>query len=125
MSSGEYEEDDKLNAEYCAAYKWKEVDAKNLSKMSKAFRLDTKEFDYIYGTDTGATNTCTDFDAVKKPSHYTEGRKFEPIDVIEDWKLGFNLGNAVKYISRAGRKDNTKQDLEKAIFYIQRVIKQL
>jgi hypothetical protein len=43
---------------------------------------------------------------VNHPSHYAEGRKYEPIDVIEDWELGFNLGNTVKYISRAGRKDD-------------------
>ena len=45
------------------------------------------------------------FDPVKKPSHYTAGRKYEPKDVIRDWDLNFNLGNAVKYISRAGRKN--------------------
>lgn len=45
-------------------------------------------------------------DAVNHPSHYAEGREYEPIDVILDWGLGFNLGNTVKYISRAGRKDD-------------------
>lgn len=57
---------------------------------------------------------------VQHPSHYAEGRKYEPIDVISDWNLDFDLGNAIKYISRAGRKDSTKtkEDLEKAIFYI-------
>lgn len=43
---------------------------------------------------------------VNHPSHYAEGREYEPIDVILDWDLGFNLGNTVKYISRAGRKDD-------------------
>ena len=62
------------------------------------------------------------FDPVNKPSHYTEGREFETIDVIEDWGLGFHLGNAVKYISRAGRKDPDKlhQDISKAIWYLER-----
>ena len=59
---------------------------------------------------------------VNHPSHYAEGRKYEPIDVIEDWELGFNLGNTVKYISRAGRKDNIIQDLEKAAWYLNREI---
>ena len=54
------------------------------------------------------------FDAVKRPSHYAEGRKYEPKDVIRDWGLNFNLGSAVKYISRAGRKDDILQDLNKA-----------
>lgn len=57
--------------------------------------------------------------AVKHPSHYAEGRKYEPKDVIRDWKLNFNLGNAVKYLARAGRKDDIVQDLKKAQEYIQ------
>jgi hypothetical protein len=58
------------------------------------------------------------FDPVNNPSHYCEGRMYEPIDVINDWHLGFDLGNAVKYISRAGRKNDAVEDLKKAIFYI-------
>jgi hypothetical protein len=58
-------------------------------------------------------------DNIKHPSHYTEGRKFEPKDVIRDWGLNFNLGSAVKYISRAGRKDDIVQDLKKAQQFIQ------
>lgn len=56
--------------------------------------------------------------AVKSPLHYTEGRKFEPKDVIRDWGLNFNLGSALKYIARAGRKGNTVEDLEKAREYL-------
>lgn len=52
-----------------------------------------------------------DFDAVSHPSHYTEGLKYEP--------LNFNLGNAVKYVSRAGRKGDKIEDLLKAIQYIE------
>ena len=62
------------------------------------------------------------FDPVNKPSHYAEGRQFETIEVIEDWKLSYRLGNCVKYISRAGRKGDRKQDLEKALWYLQREI---
>ena len=64
-------------------------------------------------------------DPVNKPAHYIEGRRFEPIDVIEDWGLGFCLGNAVKYISRAGRKGDTMEDLEKARWYLDRYIAKL
>ena len=53
-------------------------------------------------------------DLIKRPSHYTAGRKYEPKDVIRDWELNFNLGSAVKYISRAGRKGDKIEDLEKA-----------
>jgi hypothetical protein len=61
--------------------------------------------------------------SVNHPSHYNVG-KIEAIQVIEDWQLGFHLGNAVKYICRAGRKDgNTaQQDIEKAIWYLKRFI---
>lgn len=58
-------------------------------------------------------------DIIKHPSHYAEGRNFEPKDVIRDWGLNFNLGSAVKYISRAGRKDGIVQDLKKAQQFIQ------
>ena len=53
-------------------------------------------------------------DIIAHPSHYTDGRKYEPKDVIRDWALNFNLGSAVKYISRAGRKDDILVDLKKA-----------
>ena len=52
-------------------------------------------------------------DVVKHPAHYCYG-KYEPKDVIRDWGLNFNLGSTVKYIARAGRKDDIIQDLKKA-----------
>lgn len=57
---------------------------------------------------------------VEHPKHYTDGRKYEPKDVIRDWDLNFNLGNAVKYISRAGRKNGESdiKDLMKAREYL-------
>ena len=65
-------------------------------------------------------------DNVNHPSHYTSG-KIEVIDFIEDKELGFHLGNAVKYISRAGRKNPDKivEDLQKAVWYINREIGRL
>ena len=59
-----------------------------------------------------------DHNAVKSPKHYTEGRRFEPKDVIRDWRLNFNLGSALKYIARAGRKGDIVEDLEKAREYL-------
>ena len=53
-------------------------------------------------------------DIIKAPSHYVDGREYEPKDVIRDWGLNFNLGSAVKYISRAGRKGDKLEDLQKA-----------
>lgn len=62
-------------------------------------------------------------DAVNHPSHYTDG-SIEVIDYIEDKNLGYHLGNAIKYISRAGKKnkDKTIEDLQKAVWYINRYI---
>lgn len=64
---------------------------------------------------------------VEHPNHYGgENDPFETIKVINAWNLNFNLGNAVKYISRAGKKDPKKhvEDLKKARFYIDYEIKQ-
>ena len=63
-------------------------------------------------------------DVVKHPAHYCYG-KYEPKDVIRDWGLNFNLGSAVKYIARAGRKDDIITDLEKARWYLDREITKL
>ena len=57
-------------------------------------------------------------DNVDHPSHYCDGRKYEPVEVILDWELDFLLGNALKYISRTGRKGSDEdaiEDLEKAV----------
>jgi hypothetical protein len=65
---------------------------------------------------------------VKNPNHYGGAENiYEAIKVIENWKLDFHLGNTVKYISRAGKKDPTKEieDLKKAMFYLDRKIKNL
>ena len=60
------------------------------------------------------------------PGHYKRLDP-EPIIVIERWDLGFCLGNAVKYISRAGHKAgaDATEDLEKARWYIDREIARL
>lgn len=66
--------------------------------------------------------------AVHHPKHYGGAdNPYEAIKVIEAWELGFHLGNTVKYISRAGKKDRFKEleDLEKAAWYLQRRIKNL
>lgn len=56
------------------------------------------------------------------PNHYSQF-DIEPIDAIEDWGLGFHLGNVVKYVVRAGHKDgeDAAKDLRKAAWYIKRV----
>ena len=62
-------------------------------------------------------------EAVDHPAHYGGAdNPYEAIKVIEAWGLGFCLGNTVKYISRAGKKDAIVQDLKKARWYLDRQI---
>jgi len=62
-------------------------------------------------------------EAVNHPAHYGGADNlYEAIKVIEAWGLGFSLGNCVKYISRAGKKGSRLEDLQKALWYLQREI---
>ena len=65
-------------------------------------------------------------DSVNHPAHYTDG-KIEVIDFIEDKKLNYHRGNALKYLCRAGKKDPEKtiEDLQKAEWYLHREIQRL
>jgi hypothetical protein len=70
----------------------------------------------------------TKMEMVNHPQHYGgENNTYEAIKVIEAWNLDFCLGNAVKYISRAGKKDASKEleDLNKAVWYLNRRIEQI
>jgi hypothetical protein len=60
-------------------------------------------------------------DNIDHPSHYNAG-KYEVIEVVEDWKLDFHLGNVVKYIARAPHKASELEDLKKARWYLNRKI---
>lgn len=60
-------------------------------------------------------------DNISHPAHYT-ATAVEPINVIEEWQLGFHLGNAVKYIARCELKGKPIEDLEKARWYLDREI---
>ena len=64
---------------------------------------------------------------IDHPQHYGGDTVYECIKVIEAWNLDFCLGNAVKYISRAGKKnkETEKEDLLKAKWYIERKISQI
>lgn len=65
---------------------------------------------------------------VDHPAHYGgKDNPYEAIKVIEAWQLGFSLGNAVKYIARAGRKPDAEmsEDLRKARWYLDRAISNL
>ena len=64
---------------------------------------------------------------VDHPQHYGGDTQYEVIKVLEAWDLDFHLGNVVKYVARAGKKDKSKeiQDLEKALWYLKRKIEVL
>lgn len=67
-------------------------------------------------------------DNVNHPAHYGGAdNAYEAIKVIEAWNLDFCLGNVIKYISRAGKKEGNSliQDLEKAKWYLERRIQEL
>lgn len=63
-------------------------------------------------------------DMVNSPKHYTFG-KYEVIDIIDDWQLEFYEGQVIKYVARAKHKGNELQDLKKAQFYLNRLIKKM
>ena len=60
---------------------------------------------------------------IDHPSHYNQG--IETIEYIESWSMNFNTGNVIKYVTRAGYKDNQLEDLKKAMWYLQREIDRL
>jgi hypothetical protein len=59
-------------------------------------------------------------EVINHPPHYGGDTTYEAIKVIEAWDLGFNLGNVVKYISRADSKGTPIDDLRKAAWYLER-----
>ena len=60
---------------------------------------------------------------VNHPQHYGgQGNPYEAIKVIEAWGVGFHIGNVLKYLSRAGKKDSKLEDLKKAQWYLTRYI---
>jgi hypothetical protein len=65
-------------------------------------------------------------DIINSPDHYIKDRRHEPLEVIEDWKLPYHLGQVIKYLSRFERKDTDSMDpiidLKKAQFYLNRFI---
>jgi hypothetical protein len=64
-------------------------------------------------------------DVVNSPSHYRSTGSIEAIDVIEQFQLGYHLGNVAKYLLRAGKKGEKLEDLQKARWYLNREIKNM
>ena len=98
---------------------------------TKCYDKDVNEIDieyYLRDASTYAQEQLAEIErreAVDHPDYYKRGG-IEAIDAIEAWKLGFHLGNVVKYIARAGRKTaDSLQDLRKAAWYLDREIKRI
>ena len=70
----------------------------------------------------GKTVEKETIEMVNHPDYYRSNSGVEVIDIIEEFGLGFHLGNVVKYVLRAGHKSNELEDLEKAKWYLERVI---
>ena len=70
----------------------------------------------------GKTVEKETIEMVNHPAHYRSKHGVEVIDIIEEFGLGFHLGNVIKYVLRAGHKSNELEDLEKAKWYLERVI---
>ena len=96
-----------------------------VARVDVLYPMRGEDFENMYDTfiiDHLAGDVDTN-DPVEHPSHYTRG-SIEVIDFIEDQKLGYHQGNAIKYICRAGFKDPSKfkEDIRKAIFYLNRLL---
>lgn len=122
-----FSEKKKLKEQYLA---WCEEQNKEIKggKLDKNSFINVISFLESIGWSNVKENKTEMSDNVNHPSHYGgEDNPYEAIKIIEAWNLGFCLGNAVKYISRAGKKDKSKtaEDLEKAVWYLQREIDRL
>ena len=105
-----------VNSVYQTTYLAKKETKSNLSsvprKRGRPFKLKTR------------IGTYTKVDAVNHPPHYKAGG-IETIDFIEAKSLNYNLGNVIKYITRADHKGNKLEDLRKAQWYLNREIENL
>lgn len=121
--------DIKLQTLYSARYKAK---TKVKDKMTKARAVKaekkaegTAERPWVQAV-VSTSAVSVKQDVVNHPAHYKTGG-IETIDFIEAKQLTYNLGNVVKYVTRAGIKDEAKhiEDLEKAAWYLNREIQNL
>ena len=97
------------------------LDTPNCIKCGKPMTGYAKDSNMVYCEVCSTPDRIFGKEMVDHPKHYNTGR-FEVIDVIEDWGLGFNAGNALKYIARAEHKGEFEEDIKKAIWYLQRLL---
>ena len=97
---------------------------RNMMKSTSLADLHEKDLRGLPNTEDLKALATREANLVDHPSHYNTG-KYEVIDVIEDWELDFHCGNAIKYIARHNHKGKQKEDIEKAIWYLQRHLETL
>ena len=87
----------------------------------RTFIVDKNTYSYVLDNYTMTPDMCEEVS-----NNYYKVGDIETIDVIESmgWGTGFNLGNAIKYIMRCEHKENKEADLKKAIWYLQRELKE-
>jgi hypothetical protein len=119
-----------INSVYQIAYKVRKQMREGMNKVPMT-ALSTKPAARKYAKDMKVIATYTSnksiyskADMVNHPPHYKAGG-IETIDFIEAKNLGYNLGNVVKYVSRADLKGNKLEDLQKAKWYLDRAISNL
>jgi len=126
----------KIDDKYlCNSNKWTNFTKGNIYEVEKSFTYsvilidDNSQLYYLHKDDL-----ATDFKDLQQvneikvnyeivPNHYDNKQGYDVIDISKHYGLNFNRGNVVKYICRAGKKDNELQDLKKALDYLQREIK--
>src|SRR5215211_4284522 len=91
-------------------------------KVCKCGHLETVHYNSPQRNHCGSCLDCKGFverEAIDHPAHYGGDSLYEHIKVVEAWGLGYALGNATKYIARAGKKtENPVEDLKKARWYL-------
>ena len=101
---------------------------KAMQEMDERGQLSQEEINHRLKDPYGARKVMKqilDREMVNHPDHYQGSGGMEVIDIIENYDLGFSLGNAIKYILRSNKKGSANQDLKKAIWYINREMNNL
>jgi hypothetical protein len=108
-------DEERTCANYADTCRWH----KGWRELCEKIEEGQRQHNFFYAKPIIADPVRPEPNTVDHPRHYNVG-KIEAITVIEDWNLGFNLGNTVKYIARADHKGNAVEDLKKALWYLQR-----
>lgn len=124
-----------MQVEVGKKYKWGEQGTEEDTFIIDSIKGSTVNYTYLDGTPGSESILGTWFndavlveeptkDNIVNPAHYTT-TKISALDVVNDWDLGFYLGNTIKYIKRYKLKGNPIQDLKKGIQYMQLLVDKL